>query len=582
MAFLENMFVDINRYEFSPNRYIGEGAYGQCFIIIDKTDPEKLLCAKIHKDYIREPADQEVLLREVVILKNVKHNAILAFKGFNLYDFQQNPKPTIITEYMCNGSLDKILDAEKEGNPPASWNDTKRFICIIGITAAMRYLHRRNLMHRDLKPANILLDENFYPKVCDFGSSKEASQNSKEPQGKKFGTLLYNAPEVLTCSSCTKKVDVYSYAILVYEIVTKMKPFEDLYRTNINGLTNYNLKNYICRQKKRPLFEISKVEVNPFLRKLIEKCWSQDPDDRPSFDNIYDQLVDDSRLVISDQVNLNEVRSYVNTINDDSEKGGKAKLDISQPESQYDYRPSNNTNDIIPNDEKSRIKMLNDFVQNGFAGDVNIQITLFIKMLGFISTSKDPKSFARITIFANRLFQDGNEKASIFLKNAFGPIIGEGKKTFSKSDIPNTKATSLNISPTVEIIEEETFSGLKNLLFINLPPQIKKIGKNAFKDCKNLVWINLSNKIEEIEQGTFEGCHNLKYIEFPASSLKIIKEDAFRKCTSLDQIHIPNSVTMIEKGTFNGCKNLRIVHMSASTKYSSELTFPLKAQIINQ
>lgn len=580
MSYLEGMFIDLNRFELRKDKVIGKGAQATCYAVIEKNNPQQKLCAKISSNVIKSSSDQERLLREVIILKSLKHNSILAFKGFNLYDFNRKPHPTIITEYMSNGSLDKLLAKVRSGETPTNWNETKKYICIVGIAAAMRYLHRSNIIHLDLKPANVLLDDNLYPKVCDFGLSRAYLHNHDLKVAQVEGTLLYKAPETFIGSNRTEKVDVYSFAILSYEVTTSMVPY-NLY--NPNGMC---IKELVLK-KIRPEFK-NDCNVNPKFQDLIKQCWSGNPNDRPSFDYIYDSLVDDSSMLINDQIDRDELRSYISSIQDNCKKDGRVKLDFSQPESQYDDRPSN-PNDIIPTDEESRIKMLNDFVQNGFIDDIDIQITLYNKMLGFISTSKDPKNFARITIFANRLAQEGNQKALLFLKNAFGEIIADGKKTFSKSDIINTRATCLNISPTVEIIQEEAFSDLKNLNFINLPPSIKTIGQNAFKGCKNLVWVNLNTKITEIPQGAFENCHNLKYIEFPSSSLTTIKEAAFRKCTSLDQIHIPDSVTTIEKNAFNGCKNLIVVHLSSATKYGINSSneygftlspFPLRTQII--
>ena len=580
MAYLEGMFIDLNRFELRKDKVIGKGAQATCYVVIEKNNPQQVLCAKISSKAIKESSDQERLLREVIILKSLKHNSILSFKGFNLYDFDRRPQPTIITEYMRNGSLEDLLTKVRSGKTPTNWNETKKYICIVGIAAAMRYLHRSNIIHLDLKPANVLLDDNLYPKVCDFGLSRAYLHNLGLKVAQKEGTLLYKAPETFRGCNRTEKVDIYSFAILSYEVSTGLMPYGPCKPNDIS-------MNRLISAQARPEFK-NDCNVNPKFQELIKQCWSENPNDRPSFDYIYDSLVDDSSMLINDQIDRAELRSYIGNIQDNCKKDGRVKLDFSQPESQYDDRPSN-PNDIIPTDEKYRINMLNDFVQNGFIGDIDIQITLYLKMLGFISTCKDPKNFARITIFANRLAQEGNQKALLFLKNAFGEIIAEGKKTFSKSDIINTNATCLNISPTVEIIQEEAFSDLKNLNFINLPPNIKTIGQNAFKGCKNLVWVNLNNKITEIPQGAFENCNNLKYIEFPSSSLTTIKEAAFRKCTSLDQILIPDSVATIEKNAFNGCKNLIVVHMSSATKYGINSSneygftlspFPLRTQII--
>ena len=69
--------------------------------------------------------------------------------------------------YLPNGSLIELLDKEKNSLADMNWTPTKKYISLIGIAAAMRYLHENNIIHRDLKPQNILIDADYYPRVCD-------------------------------------------------------------------------------------------------------------------------------------------------------------------------------------------------------------------------------------------------------------------------------------------------------------------------------------------------------------------------------------------------------------------------------
>ena len=478
--------------------------------------------------------------------------------------------PTIITEYLPNGSLKKMLDDESAHEAPTNWNPTKKQICIIGVAAAMRYLHRRNLIHRDLKPENVLLDDNLYPKVCDFGFARSISQDIENEMTQDIGSPVYMAPEVLHGDDYTEKCDVYSFAIFAYQVSTGVQPYIDLFKINRDASFNDLIK-WVYDKQERPKFD--NCNINKNLQALIEACWTHNPNERLSFDAIYDRLVDDRTLVINNQVDLNEVQDYIRQIPDELTETGKAKLTI------YDYRPKN-PESLIPDIDEDRIKMFNNFIQNDFSGDIDVEFTLFIKILGYITTNKDPQNFAKVTFFANKLAQDGNKKAETFLKDAFGEVIGQGKKSLSKNDITGNirKIRSLNISQNVEIILKDTFAGLNDLLYINLPPSIEKIGQAAFKKCKNLIWISINCKVTEIEKSSFEDCSNLKYVEL-SSSINIIKENAFKKCTSLEQIIIPKSVTIIEKNAFHGCKKLMYVYMSSSTNCAS--TFPVITRVIN-
>lgn len=580
MAFLEGIFVNLNKYDFNPERHIGSGSYGFCYIVTDKEHPGQQLCAKITQDTPQGAKEQEELLREVVVLKNVQHNTILGFKGFNLYDFDQNPRPTIITDYMKNGALDKMLEKEAKGKAPANWTSTKKQICILGVAAAMRYLHRRNLMHRDLKPANVLLDDNLYPKVCDFGFARASLNLNQVTQ--RVGSPIFMAPEILHgADDYGPKVDVYSFAILAYQVCTGKMPYAEFFRIHRNP-TFVQLATYVYDQGKRPTFD--DCHINNDFKTLIEQCWKHNPEDRPTFDQIYDLLTDDLSLVINEEVDLPELHSYIDLIQDASTDKGKAQLSRSAPLVLNDDRPTPSGNQApskIPETDEARVEMLKKVLANFALYDADTQLTLFSKLLGYITTDDSPeghKNFAHIAYYANTLAAQKNQKAIDFLTEAFGQVIGQNKSSLSNGDLPRIVRSRFNISQTVTKIDPNTFEN-RQILFVNLPPSIEKIGVSAFKGCNKITFISLNNKMTVIEDSTFEGCSSLGYVDFP-NGLKVIKKNAFKKCTSLTEIYLPASLKTVEPNAFQGCKNLKIVHISNHTSYDKKLSFPLRANIL--
>lgn len=83
----------------------------------------------------------------------------------------------------------------------------------------MKYLHDQSIIHRDLKAGNILLDENYHPFLTDFGMSKIFSIRHSYSQSQFGGTIPYQAPEIFKNARYDRKVDVYAFGILVYEII---------------------------------------------------------------------------------------------------------------------------------------------------------------------------------------------------------------------------------------------------------------------------------------------------------------------------------------------------------------------------
>lgn len=183
------------------------------------------------------------LMRESMILHKLNHPSILKLYGINLQSFHDKNKlePTIITEYLSKGSLRNILIQERNSKCDKKWTITQKYIALLAIADAMRYLHSKGIIHRDLKPENILMDENLNPKICDFGLSRCFPQiltKTMELQmTKQIGTPLYMAPELHNDEEVYGTgVDVYAFALIAYEIITGIQPFSELGKINFFNL----------------------------------------------------------------------------------------------------------------------------------------------------------------------------------------------------------------------------------------------------------------------------------------------------------------------------------------------------------
>ena len=221
---------------------------------------------------VDDSGDNEIKFkRELSSLFGLDHPCIVRFAGYTLPCPSTDGRFLLLTEYVSGGSLSRVID---ESCRFPWFNSTVRSIIIVGIVLGMKYVHSRGLFHRGLKPSNVILDEEHYPHLCDFVSSRSLSD-----QVAKSVTPYYAAPELSEENvRYNEKIDVYSFGVTLYEIVTGKLALRDLSETEVPSFVGHG---------KRP--EIPK-SVLPFTRKLIERCWSQDPSQRPSFEEIYGDL----------------------------------------------------------------------------------------------------------------------------------------------------------------------------------------------------------------------------------------------------------------------------------------------------
>ena len=244
--------------------------------------------------------------REVNIFSGMDHPAILKFVGYSPVDFNNDKYPAIITEYMKKSSLEEIIELENASRSLDEWNFfTKKLITIYGIASGMQYLHSHDIVHRDLKPSNILMDDDLHPKIADFGLAKIISSKRQrhESQVQIKGTISFLAPEIINSVTYTKPSDVYSFAFIVYQILTS----EDFYK----GMNPFSVQEKVLNGYRPPLDE--KYISGPYAE-LVKKCWSPNPDDRPTFDEIVEKLRTNEDFIKNFGVDEDEFKDYVEEI----------------------------------------------------------------------------------------------------------------------------------------------------------------------------------------------------------------------------------------------------------------------------
>ncbi|KAK3126144.1 hypothetical protein QOZ80_7AG0552300 [Eleusine coracana subsp. coracana] len=269
----------IRNEDLEDLREMGSGAFGTVFH--GKWKGTDVAIKRIKNSCFMLPSHQANKLitefwREAAILSKLHHPNILAFYGV----VNNGPEDTLatVTEFMVNGSLKKVL---LRRDKYLDWR--KRVMLAMDAAIGMEYLHSKDIVHFDLKCDNLLVNvkDPSRPicKVADFGLSK--MKQATLVSGGMRGTLPWMAPELLTMSGTkvTEKIDVYSFGIVMWEILTGEDPYDGMhYGGVIGGILSNTL---------RPPVPGS---CNPEWRRLMEQCWSTDPERRPSFTEVASRL----------------------------------------------------------------------------------------------------------------------------------------------------------------------------------------------------------------------------------------------------------------------------------------------------
>ncbi|KAL6769353.1 hypothetical protein ACKKBG_A30675 [Auxenochlorella protothecoides x Auxenochlorella symbiontica] len=201
--------------------------------------------------------------------------------------------PALVAEYMAGGSLKGALARHADMVAGVA----TRVMLAMDTAKGMAYLHAKNIIHFDLKSGNLLLgyrDKRPVCKVADFGLSKQKVDTYVSGVTSQRGTLPYTAPEVIrTPNRVTEKADVFSFGVIMWELWTGREPYENLnYHALMHQLAmpDSHVRPPLPGAPDWDVPGEAPPELAPGWRVLLEKCWADDPDERPSFPDIVKEL----------------------------------------------------------------------------------------------------------------------------------------------------------------------------------------------------------------------------------------------------------------------------------------------------
>ncbi|KAG6535366.1 hypothetical protein ZIOFF_000332 [Zingiber officinale] len=240
-----------------------------------------------------------ILLRafrdEVIVLQQIRHPNIALF--FGVVAQSHHCPMMIVTEYFPKGNFRDYLRENKSRKPLLAVQFA------LDISRGMNYLHEHKseaIIHRNLEPANILMDDAENLKVGNFSASKLLKESESLKERRPYSTLgincRYMAPELFCNEDYTTKVDVFSFSLVLQEMIEGCPPFPSKQDLEVAQTYAENL---------RPPFRASTYAYG--LRELIEHCWMRNPADRPTFGEIIQRLTD-----IGDKIVLNSPQKKLN------------------------------------------------------------------------------------------------------------------------------------------------------------------------------------------------------------------------------------------------------------------------------
>ncbi|KAG6396743.1 hypothetical protein SASPL_142900 [Salvia splendens] len=284
---------------FHSSHKLGEGGFGPVYQG-KLSDGREVAVKRLSQ---RSAQGNKEFLNEAKLLSRVQHKNVVNLLGYSI----RSEEKLLVYEYVANQSLDKYLFTRQESEIDLTlsgssylesdkkalldWN--RRHDVIIGVAKGLLYLHEQahcTIIHRDIKGSNILLDEKWVPKIADFGMARLFPENQTHVHTRVAGTNGYMAPEYLLHGSLSKKADVFSFGVVVLELISGEKNSTFSRDPDSDSLLEWAYKLH----RKQRSFEImdpvlvssADMEQIPILVQIGLLCVQSDSQARPDMDRV--------------------------------------------------------------------------------------------------------------------------------------------------------------------------------------------------------------------------------------------------------------------------------------------------------
>ncbi|XP_062176243.1 G-type lectin S-receptor-like serine/threonine-protein kinase LECRK3 [Alnus glutinosa] len=264
---------------------LGRGAFGTVYKGVVASDPRRFVAVKKLEKVVGE--GEKEFKTEVSVICQTHHKNLVRLLGY----CDEGEHRLLVYEYMSNGSLASFLF----GISRPHWN--QRVQIAFGIARGLMYLHeecRTQIIHCDIKPQNILLDEYFTPRISDFGLAKLLLAEQSKAHTQRRGTVGYFAPEWFSKASISVKVDVYSFGVMLLEIICCKSSVSFAMGDEEEASIDWAYECYIEKRLEKLVEndEEARNDMKSLERLVIVAIWciQEDPSLRPTMKKVTQML----------------------------------------------------------------------------------------------------------------------------------------------------------------------------------------------------------------------------------------------------------------------------------------------------